>query len=398
MMRMEELETLIESTIMPLSACSVPLDETRGLQMATDLFADHDEPPFDRSAMDGFAIAEAALPGWFSIIGETLPGAVAAETPQEHQALRIFTGSALPPKVQVVMQEHVLEKEGQILITALTHAGHVRRRGSAKKKGGLLIPSGTIVSPAVISILALAGVVAPLVIPRPRIAHLTTGSEIIPVHALLSPGKIRNTNAPLMRALVEESGASYTTHHHVDESLSYALLACKDRAIQEADLLFISGGASHGKHDHTAELLERLGFALICRKVNCRPGKPFLLGIRGSQVAIGLPGNPVSHFVTFHLFVRRVIHRLAGWSLPLREEAILTEGTPLQSHERETFWPALLNNCGVTPLPWLDSGDLTALLKVNALIRIPSSTIPSIGSSVEIIRCGTNRLQPTLHP
>jgi molybdopterin molybdotransferase len=201
-----------------------------------------------------------------------------------------------------------------------------------------------------------------------------------------------------MRALVEESGASYTTHHHVDESLSYALLACKDRAIQEADLLFISGGASHGKHDHTAELLERLGFALICRKVNCRPGKPFLLGIRGSQVAIGLPGNPVSHFVTFHLFVRRVIHRLAGWSLPLREEAILTEGTPLQSHERETFWPALLNNCGVTPLPWLDSGDLTALLKVNALIRIPSSTIPSIGSSVEIIRCGTNRLQPTLHP
>ncbi len=391
-MRMEELESLIDTTILPLSACRVPLDAARGLQMTAELLADTDEPAFDRSAMDGFAISEEAQSGLFSIIGETLPGAAAAETPQEHQALRVFTGSALPQKVKVVMQEHVSEREGKILIKSLIYAGHVRRRGSVKRKGDLLIPLGTILSPAAISLLASAGIVAPLVIPRPRIAHITTGSEILPMHALPIPGKIRNTNAPLMRALVEANGASYMTHCHVDESLPSALSACEDSVIQDADLLFISGGASNGKHDHTAELLERLGFALICRKVNCRPGKPFLLGIRGNQTAIGLPGNPVSHFVTFHLFVRRVIHRLAGWPVPLRETALLQDGAPLRSHERETFWPALLNSCGVTPLPWLDSGDLSALLKVNALLRIPASTIPVIGSSVEIIRCGTSAL------
>ena len=387
MISVEELFGLIDKTILPLPARKVPLHESRGLRLEEEIFAAEDEPAFDRSAMDGFAVADDATVGSFSIIGEILPGQPATESPDQGKAIRVFTGSALPPRVKVVMQEDVTEQNGEIKIDMMTHAGHVRRLGSAVKKGSRLLPKNTILSPASIALLASAGVVTPLVTPRPQVAHLTTGSEIIPFHSSPTVGQIRNTNAPLIRAMVEESGTIYSAHQHVDESLTSALEACKATSFQQADLLLVSGGSSRGMHDNTAELFEKLGFTLLSRSVNCRPGKPFLLGVRGSQVAIGLPGNPVSHFVTFHLFVRRVLNHLAGRKVLPESVAILQEGESLSINPRETFWPGSLNVSGVTPLPWLDSGHLAALLPVNALIRIPGSTIPPVGSSVQIISC-----------
>lgn len=387
MITVDELFDLIDTTIKSLPSLEVPLHETMGLRLEEQILAANDEPAFDRSAMDGFAIAEDAQPGTFSITGEILPGQAAAKSPKEGELIRVFTGSALPPKVKVVMQEDVTEANGCIIIKSTAQAGHVRRRGSALEKGNILLPKSTILSPSAIALLASAGVPTPRVTPRPRVVHLTTGSEIVPFQSVPKVGQIRNTNAPLIRALVEQSGSLYTTHHHVDEALSSALKVCEATSFQQADLLLISGGSSGGKHDHTSELMEKLDFTLICRTVNCRPGKPFLLGVRGSQVAIGLPGNPVSHFVTFHLFVRRVLSRLAGWTVIPKSTAILEQGEALVLNPRETFWPGLRQDTKVTPLPWLDSGHLASLLQVNALIRIPASTIPLIGSSVEIISC-----------
>ena len=387
MITVDELFALIDTTIASLPAINVPLDKTTGLRLEEQILAAEDEPAFDRSAMDGFAIAEDAQPGSFSIIGEILPGQAAMNNPDRGEAIRVFTGSALPPKVKVVMQEDVTEKNGGLIIESLTNAGHVRHRGSALEKGNLLLSKNTILSPASIALLASAGVSKPRVIPRPQVAHLTTGSEIVPFSSVPKAGQIRNANAPLIRALVEATGAIYCAHYHVDESLASAMEACEHSLFQKANLLLVSGGSSGGQHDHTAELLEKLGFTLMCRTVNCRPGKPFILGVRGSQVAIGLPGNPVSHFVTFHLFVRHVLSRLAGWRVTPKCTAILREGEVLVLNQRETFWPGSVKDSRVTPLPWLDSGHLAALLQVNALIRIPASTIPLVGSSVEIIPC-----------
>lgn len=232
----------------------------------------------------------------------------------------------------------------------------------------------------------------PKVFATPNVAHITTGSEIVPPDAPLQPGKIRNTNATLIRALVEESLAAYVAHHHVDESLEAGLEICASPAIAKADVLLVSGGSSVGKHDRTADLLEALGFELVCRKVDCRPGKPLLLGIKGDQIAIGLPGNPVSHFVTFHLFVRRVLLLMAGHTPPRVVHAKLRSSETLESSERETYWPARYEvsrtDLVVSPQPWLDSGHLSALGKVNALIRLPGNQkLPVDDDLVEFIPC-----------
>jgi molybdopterin molybdotransferase len=154
------------------------------------------------------------------------------------------------------------------------------------------------------------------------------------------------------------------------------------------DLLLISGGSSVGAHDHTGEVLEQLGFETVCRKVNCRPGKPLLIGIRQEQVAVGLPGNPVSHFATFHVFVRQILAGLGALPSAVWKRVPLCNAEALRPDPRETFWPALLHDSGVDALPWLDSGHLGALVGVNALIRVPGGKQPLAGELVEVLCCG----------
>jgi molybdopterin molybdotransferase len=174
----------------------------------------------------------------------------------------------------------------------------------------------------------------------------------------------------------------------VGEEPREALEILRGKAGQEADLLLVSGGASGGAHDHTAELLRELGFEMLCHKVNCRPGKPLLIGVKGDRIAVGLPGNPVSHFVTFHVFVRLILALLAGRAGEDWKQLRLQGGTALQADPRETFWPAVFRGTGVSPLPWLDSGHLSALVGVDALIRVPSGKSLAEGDLVEVVGCG----------
>jgi molybdopterin molybdotransferase len=218
--------------------------------------------------------------------------------------------------------------------------------------------------------------------------HLTTGSEVVEASVQPGPGQIRNTNAPLIRALLGEEGALWTGSQHAGEDPREALQICRDKEASAADLLLVSGGASGGAHDHTGEVLQALGFEIVCRKVNCRPGKPLLVGIKGGQVAVGLPGNPVSHFVTFHVFVRRLLALLGGLPCAVWKRVSLREGGVLRPDPRETFWPATVDAGGAVALPWLDSGHLGALVGVNALIRVPSGKQPLAGGLVEVLCCG----------
>ncbi len=386
MLSVDGVLKLIDERVLPLPACQLPLAECRGLRLRRDIEAREDEPAFDRSAMDGFAVPEDAVAGWLAILQEILPGGPSADVLNSGCAARVYTGSALPGGVVVVKQEDVLERDGNILLEPSTPRGFVRRRGSAARRGDILVPDMTMLSPAEMAVLASAGAGTPLVVPRPRLAHLTTGREIVGISDSVSDGHIRNTNGPMIRALVEQLGAVYAGNQHVDESLETALAACEAPGFADADVLLISGGSSGGRYDRTAEILTRLGFEILSRSVNCRPGKPFLFGVRGAQVAVGLPGNPVSHFVTFHLFVSRILRRLGQWDIPPVVSARLCEGVTIQPDERETFWPGRASAGEVSAQAWLDSGHLSALLGVNALIRVPPHDAPRSGSLVEILR------------
>lgn len=387
MLSVDELQRILKSRISPLSARRVPLCEARGLRLAETVIAPADEPSFDRSAMDGFAIQETAAPGLFEIKGESLPGNPTPALIGPRQALRVFTGSSLPSGVRVIMQEDTSIDGRNVRIECIGTTSHVRLRGSATRMGQPLLSSETTLTPAGLAVLASAGCINPLVIPRPRVAHLTTGREIVDPAIEPRLGQIRNTNAPLIQALLQESEADQTGSHHSGEDPAEALHICREKGLDQADVLLISGGSSGGAHDHTERILRELGFEIICHKVNCRPGKPLIIGLREGRVAVGLPGNPLSHFVAFHVFVRQILALLAGrpfsaWKrTPLRARAVLA------AHPRETFWPARLKDCGVDALPWLDSGHLSALVGVNALIRVPSANLPLAGESVEVVCC-----------
>jgi molybdopterin molybdotransferase len=163
------------------------------------------------------------------------------------------------------------------------------------------------------------------------------------------------------------------------------------RAAGDFDLLLVSGGSSVGEHDRTPQALADLGFKLLVRRVNVRPGKPLLVARRDEQWAFGLPGNPLSHFAAFHVFVARALRRMRGLPAAAFPRIRLDAGAVLTPSARETFWPARLEAATfpsvVCPRPWLDSGDLAALAGVNALIRLPAGHAPVAGDAVEVVAC-----------
>jgi molybdopterin molybdotransferase len=233
------------------------------------------------------------------------------------------------------------------------------------------------------------------VIPRPTIAHLTTGREIVPPESRPSEGQVRNSNATLIHALARHVVAQA----HSGEDLGGSLGACSAGGFGKADLVIVSGGASVGDHDHTGELLESLGFGIVCRKVAVRPGKPFIMGLRGDRLAVGLPGNPVSHFATFYLFVQRILDRMSGRTVAQSATARLRDPRGiLEPGKLETWWPAVWRlretTVEVEPKPWLHSGHLSALADANALLRIPAGPVPADGTSVFFLPCG----QPLILP
>lgn len=381
----DEVLARLDSEVTPRPAGLVALVEALGCVLANDVLAECDQPAFDRSAIDGFAVKAGSAAGDFVLGGEILPGDLAPAIPAEGTALRIFTGSAVPRDCALVMQEDALVNGGRVTLKRAASTDLIRRQGSSVRAGARLLAAGDRIGAGEIAVLASAGVVRPRVIPPPRVLHVTTGREVVPAGIMPGPGQIRDTNGPLVQALLQVAGAVPLASRHVDESADALVTAV--HAAGDFDLLLVSGGSSVGEHDRTPQALMALGFELLVRRVNVRPGKPLLVARRGAQWAFGLPGNPVSHFAAFHVFVARAIRRLRGLPTTAFPRVRLGAGTGLSPSVRETFWPAKLGPAVVCPRPWLDSGDLAALAGVNALIRLPAGLTAVVGDVVEVVVC-----------
>jgi molybdopterin molybdotransferase len=375
----------LDSEVMPRSSRPVPLAESLGCVLAGEVRAMEDQPAFDRSAIDGFAVAAGSVAGDFNLAAHIQPGDATPPPPAAGTALRVFTGSALPENCGLVMQEDAVVRGHRVTLNRAASTDLVRRQGSSVRAGARLLAAGERIGAGEIAVLASGGVVRPRVIPAPRVLHLTTGREVVPADKTPGPGQIRDTNGPLVEALLRAAGAVALTPGHVDESTGALVDAVQ--AAGDFDLLLVSGGSSVGEHDRTAPALTALGFNLLIQRVSVRPGKPLLVARRGDQWAFGLPGNPVSHFAAFHVFVSRAIRRMRGLPVAAFPRMRLGAGAPLSASARETFWPARLGPATVCARPWLDSGDLAALAGVNALIRLPAGHVPAIGDEVEVVVC-----------
>lgn len=374
MLSVDQVWALIDQKVTARPTQSVPLDAALGRRLAEDVHADVDQPAFTRSAIDGFVVPEGSPPGQYRIVGEVSPGQPASSRVlQKGEAMKIFTGSALPDSgVALVMVEDAAITGGEVELRVAARTELLRQRGSQSQAGDILLPEGRRIGAGTVALLASVGRAEPQVSPRITATHFASGSELVPVSEVPPPGCIRDSNSPLVAALLAEAGAQRIHHVRGTESVDAALEKLESL---ESDLLLISGGASVGEHDGTGEILQRLGYEIHCAKVKSRPGKPLIFATRGNQVAFGLPGNPLSHFVCFHLFVRRALDRLTGFP-PRTLIEVQIVGTRPSPDARETWWPARVGGVSgklvATPRPWRDSSDLTGLPEANALLQISS--------------------------
>lgn len=321
MIQPDEALRLILENARPLAQESVPLAQSLGRVLGEDVRASEDLPPFDNSAMDGFAVraqdclaASAETPVTLRVLETVRAGALAGSTIKPGEAMKIMTGAPLPPGADAVVQKEIADgaAAGKVRIFRASEAGdHVRRHGEDISAGSLLLRKGARIRPCEIALLAAQGRLRLSVVRRPVVSILTTGDELAEAAAVLAPGKIRDSNGPALAAGVSRWGAVALPQGIVEDEPA-ALKAALQHSLGACDVLLVSGGVSVGDFDYTKAVLEDLGLKLIFWKVAIKPGKPLLFGLCDQRLVFGLPGNPVSALVCLEEFVRPALEKLQG--------------------------------------------------------------------------------------
>jgi molybdopterin molybdotransferase len=309
-----EAWTRVAELAAPLPAEIVPLARAAGRVAAQDARSAVDLPPFDRSAMDGYAVraADTEPPVALTVAGEVVAGDVAADELRAGTALGITTGAALPPGADAVLRVEDARSDGAQVTPAgpVAHGTHVRYRGEDVRRGDVLAPAGAPLTVQRVTALASAGVGAVAVHRRPVVHVLATGTELLEIGAPPEPGRIHESNRLTLQLLLERAGAEVVLHPVVPDDPG----ATRDavRAALAGDVLAVSGGVSVGPHDHVKPALEACGVEEIFWRVRLKPGKPMWFGRRGATLVFGLPGNPLSTVACSLLFLLPALRRLQG--------------------------------------------------------------------------------------
>jgi len=378
MITVDQAFSQIDSLIShPLKIESIPLEQSLGRVLRETVTSPEDQPSYDRSSIDGYLLRPEEPLGKVRLLSPHSPALPTPQLPPLGSALRILTGSSLPPQAALVMQEDTTPAEtGFLQILKQPDSLLIRPRGSHCKKGDTLLTAPSILQPGSISLLASLGITQPKVSRKPRVAHLATGAELVDPSLSPAEGKTRDSNSILIRSLLLSFCTDFVCQERVGDDRKLLTQSIEQSLASQPDILLISGGSSVGDHDHTFSVLQDLRFDILFRSVSIRPGKPLILAQKGNTLAFGIPGNPLSHFVCFHLFIRRTIHRLLGLSPSPFLEATLLSGATIKTDPRETWWPCHLQSSQglltAHALPWRDSSDLSCLTRANALLRIPS--------------------------
>jgi molybdopterin molybdotransferase len=307
----EALERIL-ARARPLEAEEVPLEAAAGRVLAAPAPAAVDLPPFPSSAMDGFALRAADVPGTLPVVERVAAGLPASRALGAGEAAAIATGGVVPEGADAVVPvEYVVEHENEVEVAGAVDVGaNVRPRGGDVRAGEAVLPAGVRLGPAQIGALAAAGVAAVRCARRPRAAVLTTGTELRPPGEPLSRGQIYESNGPMVEAQLRSAGAEVERLPPVEDDPA-AHRRALERAL-DADVVVTTGGVSVGPHDLVRETEADLGVEEVFWRVAVKPGKPISFGVRGATLVFGLPGNPVSSLVGFELFVRPALAALQG--------------------------------------------------------------------------------------
>jgi molybdopterin molybdotransferase len=384
----DEARARVLATAAPLGGEDVAIADALDRVLAEDVVAANDIPSFANSAMDGFAIRSGEAGRRLRIVGESRAGAPSPVPVGDGEAVRISTGAALPEGADAVLAVEGAEDHGDALTTGEpVPAGHyVRTPGEDLQAGATVLRAGATLGPAELGIAVEAGRAAVRCARVPRVAVLATGDELVAPGGTLGPGQLHNSNALTLGALARRAGAAVVTTGSVADDAG-ATREAIGGALDGADVLLLTGGVSVGPHDHVKPALDALGVEEVFWRVAMRPGRPLWFGRRDGRLVFGLPGNPVSAFVTFLLFARPALAALQGLdTTPRRERAVLGEAVPRQPR-REDCIRVRLEDGRAVPTGPQGSHQLSSMLGAQALAIVPrgEDVLPA-GSEVEVER------------
>lgn len=401
MISLDEARQHVLERVRVASPTSVTLADAAGLVLAVDVFAAESVPPFDNTAMDGFAVVASdtnETPVTLDVIGTVAAGAAADQPMGAGQAMRIMTGAPMPPGADaVVMVERTTydESEGTVEVEITVSPGnHIRAAGEDVKPGDLLFVAGTMLTAGHLGVLASVGIDIVDAVPRPVVGVVSTGDELVDDGRPLAPGEIRDSNRRTLVSLVEESG-----FEAVDLGLARdneADIEAAFRAgVERCDAVLSSGGVSMGAFDYVKVVLERIG-DMRWMQIAIKPAKPFAFGVVGETPIFGLPGNPVSSMVSYELFARPALRKMAGRQAGTRPTRLAISEDPLGRHDdgkthflRVDGGPDETGRWHIRKLGGQGSHQLTAMAGATALAVVPDQIDIRPGDEVEIIPLGT---------
>lgn len=350
------------------------LNDSLGRILAEDIIADLDQPPFNKSAMDGYACMRKDLPGPLSVSGEIPAGSSTSLQLESGCCFRIFTGAPVPKGADcVIMQEHVVaDSNGKIVFIKEETKNNICYKGEDVKSGDTVLKAGTLIKPQHLAIMAAFGRTAPLVLAKINVGIICSGSELVEPSEKPSGSKIRNSNASQLLSQILQIGAKAQYWGIVPDNI-HALMKNIEEALKEHDIVLVTGGASVGDYDLMTEVLKKLGAQILLSELNIQPGKPVIYATLTNKHIIGLSGNPVSSFLQFHLVVKPLLLRLSG-SMDFQPKTLkvpLSQSIKRKKNNRQQYVPVAFTSSGFAqPVPFNGSAHISALNKVEGFAII----------------------------
>ena len=380
----------------------VPLADATGRILAEPIIAKHDVPPFNRSPYDGFAIRSEDSKGAsgdnriaFTVIDHIGAGYLAKRGINKFEAVRIMTGAPIPDNADavVMLEQTVATEAGFTLRKPFTAGENISKQGEDAKVDEVLIQAGAYIQPGIIALLATFGYAHITVTKKPIVGILATGTELLAVEEELTPGKIRNSNGPMISAQLARMGIDHKSYGMLADDLD----SCIDTvrlAMSETDILITTGGVSVGDYDYLPAVYEAIGATVLFNKVAMRPGSVTTVAIANGQFLFGLSGNPSACFTGFELFARPVILKMMGADkiyLPYAKamlEEDFAKANPFTRFVRAVY-QSTPSGATVRPAGFNKSSAVSSLARGNAIIVLPGGTRGfEVGSAVDVLLLG----------
>lgn len=375
MITFEKAYEIVMSSAFSTGTEEIPFTESLNRILSADVTSDTDMPPFNKASVDGFACKKSELNHELEII-ETIPAGKAPEkTIGVRQCSRIMTGAPVPGGADcvIMVEDTEIMPSGKVKFTGSFTKENFAVRGEDVKKGDVVLKAGIAIRPQDIAVMAAVGHTSVSVSKIPRIAVISSGSELVEPSEIPDASQIRNSNAYQLIAQAGRTGA-HAKYYGIAKDDEVETFIIVRKAISENDLVILTGGVSMGDFDFIPAVLERAGVSIKFTRVAVQPGKPTTFGVHPQAIVFGLPGNPVSSFIQFELLVRPLVYKMMGhdWH-PVEQSLPMKKSFSRKFAERMALVPVLIDKQGlVSPVEFHGSAHISALHAADGIISVPA--------------------------